>query len=111
MKFSKVLSALMLLLISSSGFSFISAGSVSCNVDFEHPAPSELLEGSVINYDSTLSAQYNFQSLQFFPAHSNSSGFDSSHREVIANRYIRYSYLIEPGLGLQKIIFPFHSFL
>lgn len=46
---------------------------------------------------------------------SNSSGinllFRSQSKSSKAELYISWSRFIEPGLGISKIIFPFHSFL
>lgn len=37
--------------------------------------------------------------------------FRGLNSATIANGYIRYSATIKPGLDMQKILFPFHTFL
>lgn len=109
MKLIKVLSAL-LLLISSNSFSF-SGGEIPLNhSDFELYNSSDLEEESHQVYDSHLST-YNYIAKTPSLLIRKDFGFCSSYFESLDNEYLFYSYLIIPSFGLDKILFPFHSFL
>lgn len=109
MKFIKVFSAL-LLLISSDCFSF-SNSEVGLNPsDYELYDTSNLATGSnqvydchlsIYNYITKIPSLFKGRDLYFFSAY-----FENRDRE-----YLFYSYLILPSFGLDKILFPFHSFL
>lgn len=109
MKIIKVLSAL-LLLISSYSFSFPSIEINLNDPDFELYDSSDLEEESYQVYDSHLSI-YNYLSKIPSPILCKDFGFINSYFESLENEYFFYSFLIVPSLGLEKILYPFHSFL
>lgn len=62
--------------------------------------------------ESILTGSHNFPGLQSFPVFSAANfNFRGSNSVQIANDYIRYSATIKPSLDIQKVIFPFHTFL
>lgn len=110
MKFIKVLGALMLLLVSGYSFSFSPDVFDRHESGVEHQIAENLEKGSNLTYDSNLSVHIYLHKIFPVTPFQNFSNF-SSHQERIANEYFSFSKLIYPGLGLSKIIFPFHSFL
>lgn len=111
MKFTKVLSAFLLLLMSSNCFSFTSE-ELSGSFSIEQQATTfDLEEGADFSYDSNISVQINLNKVQYVVFNNRNFSFLSSHRERIAREYFHFSHLIDPNLGIAEIIFPFHSFL
>lgn len=110
MKFTTMLYALMLLLISSNVFSFSSDNRNTYSTIIEVQESSNVEEASYLKYDINLSVQFYLQKVQFFPSTKENNFFNST-KEQIAEEYFCISHLIDPGLSIPEIIYPFHSFL
>lgn len=112
MKLKTVISALILLLISSTVFSFsFSAPNYnhfSSNVDFQESF--EIEEATYLRYDINLSVQVYLEKVPFFPGSREYNNLNST-KEKIDEEYFCISYLINPALSIPEIIYPFHSFL
>lgn len=102
--------ALLLLLLSGNSFGF-AIPSGSAPVSLENENSFDLTE----DYQD-LSYSNLVQSIDLFSKRFPTSSpaillFENSQEISRSKSYFSNSYLIEPGLGLKDIIFPFHSFL
>lgn len=110
MKYITMLSALMLLLISSNVFSFSPDNRNPYSTLIEVQESSSVEEAAYLNYDINLSVQFYLQKVQFFPSTRENNFFNSTKTQK-EEEYFCISHLIDPGLSVQEIIYPFHSFL
>ena len=110
MRFLKVLGLLFILVISNQSFAMVFFEELHFKGDSSNnpQIQEELLDLG----ESILTGSSNFPAPQFFTAFSAVNfDFRNSNSVQIANDYIRYSITIRPSLDIQKVIFPFHTFL
>ncbi len=111
MKMSKVIFALLMLLLSSNIFAFSPTSIVPADSKEDIAIP-VVSENQVYVYDSTLAFFVTLQKKTYTTDDVvHSFRFCSAFETLSGSRYVKLSKYIDPGLDVPGIIFPFHIFL
>ncbi|SDB49941.1 hypothetical protein SAMN03097699_1727 [Flavobacteriaceae bacterium MAR_2010_188] len=111
MVFFKVIINLLLLISCSSTFAFSLPLKVNDLVQESNIVAAEIEESSPFIFEGTLS--FSSGIVKFIPSDDQASAYQfiSSYKGWLASKYVIFSRTLDSALGIQEIIFPFHSFL